>query len=102
MSESHLSIGMTFLFTFDIQNESFMKTMTCKQLGGACDKVFTAKNFAEMAALSRQHGIEMYQKGDKPHIEAMAQMQKLIQSPNDMNNWFQTKQKEFENLPETN
>lgn len=93
---------MTFLFTFDIQNESNMKKMTCKQLGGACEKVFTAENFTELAELSKQHGIEMYKKGDQPHIKAMVQMQKLMQSPDDMNNWFQAKQKEFDSLPETN
>ncbi|MDB9932834.1 hypothetical protein OAD28_09005 [Flavobacteriales bacterium] len=39
-----------------------MKKMTCKQLGGACDLVFEANTFDEMAELSKQHGTEMYQK----------------------------------------
>lgn len=34
-----------------------MKTMTCKQLGGACDKEFHAQTFEEMAELSKQHGM---------------------------------------------
>ena len=56
-----------------------MKTMTCKQLGGACDKEFHAETFEEMAELSKKHGMEMYQKGDEEHLEAMHQMQNLMQ-----------------------
>ena len=41
--------------------------MTCKQLGGACDKEFHAGSFKEMAEMSRKHGMEMVQKGDKAH-----------------------------------
>lgn len=55
-----------------------MKTMTCKQLGGACDKEFHAENFEEMANLSQQHGMEMYQKGDAEHLKAMEEMQELM------------------------
>jgi len=37
-----------------------MKTMTCNQLGGACDKEFQANTFEEMAEMSKKHGMEMY------------------------------------------
>lgn len=74
--------------------------MTCKQLGGACDFAFRAESFEEMAELSKQHGLEMYRKGDQPHLKAMAQMQKLMQSPDDMKDWYNTKQQEFDNLPD--
>jgi len=33
-----------------------MKTMTCKQLGGACDKEFQANSFEEITEMSKQHG----------------------------------------------
>lgn len=36
-----------------------MKTMTCKQLGGACDLTFQAETFEEMARQSQQHGLEI-------------------------------------------
>lgn len=55
-----------------------MKTMTCKQLGGACDKEFNAETFEEMAKLSKRHGMEMFQKRDEAHLNAMKQMQGLI------------------------
>ena len=35
-----------------------MKTMTCKQLAGACDLQFHAETFDEMAKLSQDHGTE--------------------------------------------
>jgi hypothetical protein len=44
------------------KRKMIMKTMTCKQLGGACDKEFYANSFEEMADLSKKHGMEMFQK----------------------------------------
>lgn len=79
---------------------STMKTMTCKQLGGACDKEFHAETFEEMAELSKEHGMEMYQKGDEAHIEAMKEMQEKMKGPEAMQEWFEQKRKEFEALPE--
>lgn len=76
-----------------------MKTMTCRQLGGACDTKFSANTFAEIAGMSKKHGMEMYQKGDKPHLKAMEQMKELMKSPTAMNEWFDIKLKEFETLP---
>ena len=55
-----------------------MKTMTCKQLGGACNQEFHANTFEEMAELSKQHGMEMFNKGDKAHMDAMNDMQQLM------------------------
>ena len=77
-----------------------MKTMTCKQLGGACDQQFHANSFEEMTALSKEHGKEMFNKGDQAHVNAMNEMRKLMASPDAMNEWFVTKRKEFEALPE--
>lgn len=77
-----------------------MKTMTCKQLGGACDKEFHANTFEEMADLSKKHGKEMYQAGDEGHLNAMQEMQKLMQTPDAMKTWFETKRREFEDLNE--
>lgn len=75
-----------------------MKTMTCKQLGGACDEQFQTNTFEEMAELSKQHGIEMFQKQDKAHLDAMMKMQSLMQKPQEMQDWFESKRKEFEAL----
>jgi hypothetical protein len=77
-----------------------MKTMTCKQLGGACDKAFHANTFDEMATLSKAHGMEMFQKKDAAHLAAMSKIQALMAEPQAMQAWFQSKQDEFSALPE--
>ena len=79
-----------------------MKTMTCKQLGGTCDKEFQANTFEEIAEMSKKHGMEMFQKNDEPHLKAMNEMQELMKSPNAMKEWFDNKRKEFEELIENN
>lgn len=77
-----------------------MKTMTCKQLGGACNKEFHANTFDEIAEQSKNHGMEMFQAGDKAHLKAMNEMQELMHSPDAMNKWMENKRKEFEELPD--
>ncbi len=78
-----------------------MKTMTCKQLGGACDTEFTANSFEEIAQMSKAHGMEMMQKNDQAHMHAMGEMRELMQNSNAMNEWFEGKRKEFELLPDS-
>ncbi len=75
--------------------------MNCKQLGGACDKEFHANTFEEMAELSKQHGMEMFQQQDSAHLDAMKEMQELMKKPEDMDAWFQSKRQEFDSLPES-
>ncbi|MGB0495058.1 MAG: DUF1059 domain-containing protein [Kangiellaceae bacterium] len=77
-----------------------MKTMICNQLGGACDKEFKANTFEELVELSKQHGMEMFQKQDEAHLKVMAEMRELMQKPEEMKAWFESKRKEFEELPE--
>ena len=62
--------------------------MTCKELGGACDKAFQAETFEEIAEMSRQHGMEMFQKGDADHLRAMEEMRVLMQTPEAMDAWM--------------
>jgi hypothetical protein len=77
-----------------------MKTMTCKQLGGACDEEFHANSFDEIAGMSKQHAMEMLQKKDAAHLKAMNEMQELMTKPDVMKQWFENKKKEFESLPQ--
>ena len=77
-----------------------MKTMTCKQLGGACEQTFSAASFDEIAELSKQHGIEMFRQNDAAHLEAMNKMQELMQDPAAMQQWFEARKREFEALPD--
>lgn len=80
--------------------EKGMKSMTCKQVGGACDKLFQADSFEAIAEMSQAHGMEMFQKQDAEHLEAMEAMKGLMAEPEKMQNWFEAKRKEFEALPE--
>ncbi len=75
-----------------------MKTMTCKQLGGACDKILQAETFGEMAELSMQHGMEMMQQNDEAHMKAIASMKEIMQDPRTMSQWFEERKAEFDAL----
>jgi len=77
-----------------------MKTMTCKQLGGACDKEFQADSFEKIAELSKTHGMEMFQKKDAEHLEAMNKVNELMNQPQAMQDWFEAKRSEFDALAE--
>ena len=77
-----------------------MKAMTCKQLGGACDKAFHANSFEEIAEMSKKHGMEMFQQGDEEHLKAMNEMKDLMKNPDAMKEWFEIKRKEFDALLE--
>ena len=58
-----------------------MKKMTCKQLGGACDLVFIGETFEELANQSKKH-----------------ELQKMMKTPEDFGNWFESKKEEFNKL----
>ncbi len=77
-----------------------MKSMTCKDLAGACDAEFHADTFDEMAEMSKKHGMEMLGQGDQAHIEAMEKMTGLMSDPEAIKEWFETVRKMFESLPE--
>ena len=75
-----------------------MKSMTFKELGGACDQIFSNESFEEMAKLSQEHGKEMYMAKDSAYIEAMNEMQSLMQDPEAMNKWMEEKKAAFNQL----
>lgn len=77
-----------------------MKTMSCKQLGGACDLEFHAETFSEMAEQSKKHGEEMVARGDEAHLKAMEKVKLMMQDPETMKDWMHNVQAEFDNLPD--
>ncbi len=74
-----------------------MKSMTCIQLGGACEHVFSGETFDEIAAQSQQHGKEMFGANDHPHMAAMGAMMELMKS-GEMDSWMAARKAEFEAL----
>ena len=79
-----------------------MKTMTCKQMGGACDKEFHANTIEEISEMSKQHGMEMFQKNDEAHLKAMNKMRDLMKTAESdtMKNWMKNKLDEFNAIPD--
>ena len=76
-----------------------MKTMTCNQLGGACDLEFHAETFDDIAQQSRQHGQEMAAQKDQSHLGAMNKMMEMMKEPQALNDWMDQKRQEFASLP---
>ena len=79
---------------------SKMKTMTCKQLGGACEEAFSAETFEAMGELSKQHAIKMFEQGDEAHLKAAEAMKSLMQKPGAMEEWMANAKKQFDALPD--
>lgn len=77
-----------------------MKSMKCRDLGGACEQIFRAETFDEIAELCRAHGMKMIENKDSAHLTAMQRMQDLMQEPAHLQAWFESKRDEFEALPE--
>ena len=77
-----------------------MKSMNCHELGGACDEVFSAETFEEIAQLSQQHGKKMHEAQDAAHLAAMDKMRELMQDQDAMAAWFEGRRKAFDALPE--
>lgn len=76
-----------------------MKSMTCRDLGGACEVSFEAGSFEEMGELSKKHVMEMFAKGDEAHLKAAEAMKGMMSQPGAFQEWFAEKLKEFEALP---
>lgn len=77
-----------------------MKTMTCKQMGGACEETFSAETFEEMAELSKAHGMEMFQQQDAAHLAIMGEMKTLMEKPGAMEEYMAEKRRAFDEAPE--
>lgn len=77
-----------------------MKTMTCRQLGGACDLAFRGESFEQIAALSQQHGMDMFEQQDGAHLAAMQAMRALMHDKQAMQAWYDARRQEFEALPD--
>ena len=77
-----------------------MKTMTCNELGGACDKAFHATSFDDLAQQSKAHAMEMMMAADAPHMEALGKMSHLMIDPVAMQAFMDEKEKLFNKLAE--
>lgn len=78
-----------------------MKALTCLELGGACDTVFHANTFEEIAEQSSLHGRDMSEKNDAAHIAAMEHMKQTMKDESAMHQWMKEKKQAFANAPDT-
>ena len=72
-----------------------VKTMTCEQLGGACDEAFAAESFEKIAEMSKAHAMQIFQQRNYAHLLAAEKMKNLIPDPYAMKNWLESRRKEF-------
>jgi hypothetical protein len=73
-----------------------MKKTTCKDLRGACDEIITGATPEEMGHNSKKHVVEMVNKGDKAHMDAIKSMMAL--SEEDQKQWYEEWVKGFDSL----
>lgn len=88
------------IFCYPYGEVLYTKTMTCKQLGGPCDKEFHAETFDELVEMSQKHGMEMAEKNDAEHINVMEKMRESMKDSEAMKEWMEKVQREFDTLPE--
>ena len=77
-----------------------MKTMTCKQLGGACDLQLRGETADEVIKAQDKHLREAVAAGDVAHEPALDAMKGRWKNPIKGMGWYKSTKKEFAALPE--
>ena len=76
-----------------------MKKLTCRDLGGPCDKEVTGNSFEEIGNNCRAHVEEQMNSGDEAHKAAVAKM--MNASPEDQKSMMTEYEKRFNEAPNT-
>jgi len=77
-----------------------MKTMTCKQLGGACDLPLRGGTADEVIKAQDKHLKEAVAAGDTTHEKALAEMKGRWKHPIKGMGWYKNTKREFAELAE--
>jgi len=77
-----------------------MKTMTCRQLGGACDLELRGDTADEVIKAQDRHLREAVAGGDTAHEPALRDMKSRWKHPVKGMGWYKNTKKEFAELPE--
>ena len=77
-----------------------MKTMTCRQLGGACDLPLTAASADEVIQQQDQHLKDVVAAGDTAHEPALADMKARWRRPLSGMKWYMQTKRDFAALAE--
>ena len=77
-----------------------MKTMTCQQLGGACDLPLRGGTADEVIKAQDKHLREAVAAGDTGHEDALKDMKGRWKHPVKGMGWYKSTKREFAELPE--
>lgn len=77
-----------------------MKTMTCRQLGGACDLRLQGQSADDVIKAQDQHLKDAVSGGDPDHEPALAAMKGRWKRPISGMGWYRDVKKSFAALPE--
>ena len=77
-----------------------MKTMTCQQLGGACDLQLRGETADEVINLQDKHLREAVAAGDTAHEPALKDMKGRWKHPIKGMGWYKDTKRQFAELPE--
>ena len=77
-----------------------MKTMTCRQMGGPCDKAFQGDTADDVINAQDQHLKDMVAAGDEAHVPANNDMRGRWKHPLKGMGWYKSTKKAFADLPE--
>ena len=77
-----------------------MKTMTCKQLGGACDLQLRGSTADEVINAQDKHLKESVAGGDETHEKALKNMKGRWKHPLKGMGWYKDTKREFAALPD--
>jgi predicted small metal-binding protein len=78
----------------------FMKTMTCKQLGGPCDIQLHGNTADEVIKAQDSHLKDMVAGGDETHQSALKDMKGRWRHPLSGMAWYRNAKRDFAALPE--
>ncbi len=77
-----------------------MKTMTCKQLGGACDFPLRGNTADEVIQAQDQHLKDTVGEGDEAHRRALSDMKGRWKRPISGMSWYRQTKRDFAATPE--
>ena len=77
-----------------------MKTMTCQDLGGACDLALRGESADEIIKAQDRHLKDAVTGGDATHESALRAMQGRWKHPKKSLDWYTATKKAFAQLPE--
>ena len=72
-----------------------MKTMTCRQLGGACDLELRGETADEVIQAQDKHLKEVVAAGDQAHESALNDMKKRWRNPVKGMGWYKSVKRDF-------